>query len=43
MLISLWTGHKPTLRTYEMLCWYFTGMAGEEELICHIQRLQKID
>jgi len=42
MLISLWTGRKPTLRTYEMLCWYFTGMADEEELICHIRRLQKI-
>jgi len=42
MLISLWTGHKPTLRTYEMLCWYFTGMADEEELLSHIQRLQKI-
>ena len=42
MLISLWTFRKPTLRTYEMLCWYFAGMADEEELICHIQRLQKI-
>jgi hypothetical protein len=41
MLISLWTGRKPTLRTYEMLCWYFTGMADEEELLAHIQRLQK--
>jgi hypothetical protein len=42
MLISLWTGRKPTLRTYEMLCWYFTGMADEQELLSHIQRLQKI-
>lgn len=42
MLIALWTGRKPTLRTYEMLCWYFTGMADEEELISHIQRLQKL-
>ena len=42
MLISLWTGRKPTLRTYEMLCWYFTGMADEEELLSHIQRLQKV-
>jgi len=41
MLIALWTGRKPTLRTYEMLCWYFTGMADEEELVRHIQRLQK--
>ena len=42
MLISLWTGRKPTLRTYEMLCWYFTGMADEEELLSHIEHLQKI-
>jgi len=42
MLISLWTGRKPTLRTYEMLCWYFTGVADEEELLSHIEGLQKI-
>jgi hypothetical protein len=43
MLISLWTGRKPTLRTYEMVCWYFTGMADLEELEAHIarQKLQK--
>jgi len=43
MLISLWTGRKPTLRTYEMICWYFKGMADEEELLAHIARLQKQD
>jgi len=43
MLISLWTGRKPTLRTYEMICWYFTGMADEDELLAHIGRLQKQD
>jgi hypothetical protein len=43
MLISLWTGRKPTLRTYEMVCWYYTGMADLEELEAHIarQKLQK--
>jgi hypothetical protein len=41
LLISLWTGRKPTLRTFEMLCWYFTGMASEEELLARIARLQK--
>jgi len=43
MLISLWTGRKPTLRTYEMVCWYFMGMADLEELQAHInrQKLQK--
>ncbi len=41
MLISLWTGKKPTLRTYEMICWYLVGMADIEELIAHIERLKK--
>ena len=41
MLISLWTGRKPTLRTYEMVCWYFTGLASEEELLAHIAKLKK--
>jgi len=43
MLIALWTGRKPTLRTYEMFCWYCSGMADEEELLAHIGRLQKQD
>jgi hypothetical protein len=43
MLISLWTGFKPTLRTYEMICWYFSGMASEAELMAHIARLKKQD
>ena len=40
MLISLWTGRKPTLRTYEMICYYFTGMADEDELLAHIAKLK---
>lgn len=40
MLISLWTGRKPTLRTYEMICYYFTGLADEDELLAHIAKLQ---
>jgi len=40
MLISLWTGRKPTLRTYEMICYYFTGLADEEELLAHIAKLK---
>jgi hypothetical protein len=39
LLISLWTGKKPTLRTYEMICFYFCGMANEDELIHHIKKL----
>jgi hypothetical protein len=40
VLVSLWTGHKPTKRTYEMLCFYFSGMASLEELLAHIKKLQ---
>ena len=40
MLIALWTGKKPTLRTYEMICFYFTGMADEEELMAHVEKLK---
>ena len=40
MLIALWTGKKPTLRTYEMICFYFCGMADEDELMTHIEKLK---
>lgn len=40
LLIALWAGRKPTLRTYEMICFYFTGLASEEELLEHIEKLQ---
>lgn len=43
LLIALWTGRKPTLSTYRMLCWYFSGWADEEELLRHIQKLQRQD
>ena len=43
LLISLWTGRKPTLRTHEMICFYFCGMASEEELLAHIAKLQQHD
>jgi hypothetical protein len=43
LLIALWTGRKPTLRTYEMICFYFTGLADEEELTAHIDRLAQAD
>lgn len=43
LLISLWTGRKPTKRTFEMLCFYFSGMASEEELLAHIAKLNLHD
>lgn len=43
LLIALWTGRKPTLKTYRMLCWYFTGWADDEELLGHINKLMLQD
>jgi hypothetical protein len=40
LLISLTTGCKPTLRTYEMVCLYLQGWADEEELLAHLQKLK---
>jgi hypothetical protein len=42
MLIALWTGRKPTLRTVEMIRFYFTGWADAQELESHIARLQRL-
>jgi hypothetical protein len=39
LLISLWTGRKPTKRTWEMLQFYFTGWATLDELTRHLQSL----
>jgi hypothetical protein len=39
LVITLATGRKPSLRTYEMVCFYFSGLADEDELIAHIERL----
>jgi hypothetical protein len=43
LLISLWTGCKPTLRTYEMICFYFGGLASEAELLAHLAKLKTQD
>jgi hypothetical protein len=40
LLISVWIGKKPTLRTLEMLQFYFTGWATAEELMAHIAQLK---
>ena len=41
LLITLWTGKKPTKRTFEMLQLYFSGWASEAELLAHIDKLNK--
>jgi len=43
LLIALWTGRQPTLSTYRIVCWYFSGWADEEELLRHIHRLKRQD
>jgi hypothetical protein len=39
LLIVLWTGRKPTKRTWEMVRFYFIGWASEEELMAHLGKL----
>ena len=36
MLVVLWTGRKPTKRTFELICFYFAGWVGDEELLAHL-------
>lgn len=43
MLITLWTGCKPNKRTFEMLCFYFMGLADDEELEHHIKKLKETE
>jgi hypothetical protein len=38
LLINRSTGRKATRRTYEMLCYYFTGMASLDEVTAHLAR-----
>jgi hypothetical protein len=42
MLITLWTGRKPTKRTFEMLQFYFLGWATEQELKQHLDSIKEI-
>jgi IS4 transposase len=41
LLISLWTGHKPTRRTFEMIVLHLQGWASADEVQAHLARLQK--
>ncbi|MBM4088526.1 MAG: IS4 family transposase [Planctomycetes bacterium] len=43
MLLCLWTGRKPTKRTYEMVCYFFLGLASETELLNHLEKLKRQD
>jgi Transposase DDE domain len=39
LLISLWVGRKPTIRTLEMIQLYLIGWASDEELMTHLKQL----
>jgi hypothetical protein len=39
LLIHLWTGGRPTLRSYEMICFYLSGWADLDELTAHLEKL----
>jgi hypothetical protein len=41
LLVSLGTGKKPTKRTSEMLQFHFAGLASQEELQEHIDKLHR--
>ena len=41
LLINLWTGSRPNKRTFEMLSYYFTGLASEEEFVAHLEKVRK--
>ena len=43
LLITLWTGRKPTKRTLEMIQMYFQGWATLDEVEAHIAALQKTE
>lgn len=43
LLINIWTGRKPTKRTFEMISYYFMGLASESELIAHLEKLRQHD
>jgi len=43
LLVVLWTGRKPTKRTYEMICFYFLGWVSDAELAAHVTSLPPVD
>lgn len=43
LLLSLWTGRKPTRRTHEMISYYLMGWATVEEVAAHLAQLKQQD
>ena len=40
MLLNVYTGCKPRLRTYEMFCLYLQGWATDAELMAHLEKIK---
>lgn len=43
ILIMLYTGRSPTKRTFEMMCFYMVGLADDDEVAGHIDKLNRRD
>lgn len=43
LLMNLWIGRKPSKRTFEMISYYFMGLASEEELLAHLEKLKRLE
>jgi len=43
LLITVWTGRKPTKLSFQMICMYLSDWADEEEIVAYIEKLQKSD
>ena len=43
LLLTLWTGRKPTKRTFEMIQFYLIGWASLDEVERHLASLDKIN
>jgi hypothetical protein len=41
LLLALYTGAKPNKATRELLCWYWMGLADEEDILAHAASLKK--
>ena len=41
LLISVWTGRKPTKATLESFWFYIAGVADEDEVLAHVEPLKK--
>ena len=37
-LLALWGGKKPDKATWRMAYWFITGLAGEDDLLAHVNR-----